>query len=108
MGLRSNLVGEPGVALGALAAAAAFIAPTAASAQDGEPFEREVIVGLGVQLAPPHIGAEDHQIFPMPYVEVLRPGEPMPYSAGDDNPAIALIRTEKIQHRPHGQFPRET
>jgi outer membrane protein len=90
-----------------LAAAAAMLATTPASAQPENGDEDVLIVsfGAGAQFLPEYPGADDYAIAPLFGGHVRRPGQPIPARAPDDGFGISLTgRGGTIELGPMIQF----
>jgi len=68
---------------------AAALLPTAALAQDDNDYR--VRVGLGAQVQPKYIGADDSQVAPLFKFKIARGNEPFKFSAPNDSFGIPLV-----------------
>jgi outer membrane protein len=73
----------------AVAAGAISLAGSAADAQENRDIR--VRVGLGAQLRPEFIGADDTNVTPLFHVNLARGAKPFAFGAPDDSPSIALV-----------------
>ncbi len=71
--------------------AVALLASSPAEAQDGDDYR--VRVGLGAQLQPEFIGADDTEVGPLWDIDIARGTNPFRFEAPDDSFAIPLIST---------------
>ncbi len=82
-----------------LSCAAALLVSSPAQAQDGDDDWR-VRVGLGAQLQPEFIGADDHEVAPLLDLDFARGSNPFRFEAPDDSFGIRLISEEKFSAGP--------
>ena len=78
----------------ALTCAALLIVSGPAVAQDSDDYR--VRVGLGAQVRPEFIGAEDRQLGPLVDIDIARGSNPFRVEAPDDSFGIRLISTDKF------------
>jgi outer membrane protein len=82
----------------AFAAAVLFWAASPASAQDSD--DLRIRAGLGAQIRPEFIGAEDRKLGPLVDIDVARGDDLFRFEAPDDNFAIRLVETEAFAFGP--------
>jgi outer membrane protein len=81
-----------------IASAALLPAWGAATAQDSNDIR--VRVGLGAQLQPKFIGADDTKVAPLFHVNFARGTNEFKFSAPDDSPSIAVVSTDGFAFGP--------
>ena len=81
-----------------LAPLALLLASSPAFAQDSN--DLRVRVGLGAQLRPEFLGADDTEIAPLWDIDIARGTKPFHFEAPDDKFAIALISTDSFSAGP--------
>lgn len=85
-----------------IATAALLPAWSAAVAQENEDFR--VRVGLGAQLVPEFIGADETRALPLFHINVARGTHEFSFGAPDDSPSIALVSTNGFSFGPAGNL----
>lgn len=85
-----------------IASAALLPAWTAAAAQESD--DLRVRVGLGAQLRPEFIGADETNVAPLFHVNIARGTHPFTFGAPDDNPSIAVISKDGFSFGPAGNI----
>jgi outer membrane protein len=82
--------------------AATLPAWSAAAAQDSRDIR--VRVGLGAQLRPEFIGADDTDVAPLFHVNIARGTNEFRFSAPDDSPSFALVSKDGFSFGPAGNI----
>ena len=85
-----------------LAVAATLPAWSGAIAQDSRDIR--VRVGLGAQLRPKFIGADNSEIAPLVHVNIASGNRPFGFGAPDDSPSITLISSHGFSLGPAGNL----
>jgi outer membrane protein len=85
-----------------IATVALLPAWNAAVAQEND--DLRVRVGLGAQLVPEFIGADDTRALPLFHVNIARGTHEFSFGAPDDSPSIALISTNGFSFGPAGNI----
>jgi outer membrane protein len=85
-----------------IASAALLPAWGAAAAQDSNDIR--VRVGLGAQLQPQFIGADDTRVLPLFHVNVARGTNEFKFSGPDDSPSIAVVSKDGFAFGPAGHI----
>lgn len=87
-----------GIAISAMAA----LLPATASAQDSD--DMRVRVGLGAQLQPKFVGADDHEVAPLVNFDWKRGNEQFDFEAPDDNFDISIIKNDGFSFGPVANY----
>ena len=82
--------------------AATLPAWSAADAQDSRDIR--VRVGLGAQLRPEFIGADDTSVAPLFHVKIARGTNEFSFGAPDDSPSLAVVSTGGFSFGPAGNI----
>lgn len=83
--------------------AAALLAPaTAASAQEGQ--DLRIRAGIGAQIKPKYVGAEDHEVLPLFDFSMKRGTEPFDWGAVDDSFDIHLYNKDGFSFGPVANY----
>jgi outer membrane protein len=83
--------------------AAALIVPlSAASAEDSQPLR--IRAGIGAQIKPKYVGAEDHQVLPLFDFSMKRGTEPFDWGAVDDSFDIHLYNQNGFSFGPVANY----
>ncbi len=85
-----------------IAFAALLPAWSAAAAQDSD--DLRVRVGLGAQVRPDFIGADDSSLAPLFHVNIARGTRQFSFGAPDDSPSIALLSRSGFSFGPAGNI----
>jgi MipA family protein len=85
-----------------LASATAFFTATSAQAQDAGGYR--VRVGLGAQLQPEFVGADDTEVAPLFDLDVARGNDPFRFGAPDDSFGVPLISANGFSAGPAANF----
>lgn len=85
-----------------LALAAILPAWSAADAQDSGVIR--VRVGVGAQLLPKFIGADEHSLRPLFHINTARGDHEFSFSAPDDSPGISILTTDGFSFGPAGNI----
>ena len=81
-----------------LTCGAALLASQPAAAQDSDDYR--IRVGLGAQLLPEYIGADDTRVAPLFDIDIARGTNPFRFEAPDDSFGISLISGDKFAAGP--------
>jgi outer membrane protein len=86
-----------------LIASAAVLTPlSAAIAQDAD--DLRIRVGLGAQLRPEFIGADDSDVAPLFHINIAHGTKEFSFGAPDDSPSIALVSSDGFSFGPAGNI----
>ena len=85
-----------------IAAVALLPAWSAANAQDSQDIR--VRVGLGAQLLPEYLGADDTSVAPLFHINTARGTHEFSFGAPDDSPSIAVLSTGGFSFGPAGNI----
>ena len=85
-----------------IASAALLPAWSAAAAQENE--DLRVRVGLGAQLRPQFIGADDTSVAPLFHINIAHGAHEFSFAAPDDSPSIAVVSTNGFSFGPAGNI----